>query len=281
MFTKVQEKKNRNLWNCFSENHGMLLEREGAEYINAVHLIWGRLFIMKEKSYTVIGNHYLRAEDDIFCTFYYEFWNKRKVEISSQGVGMSLYGAAAQRALSSSFLCSGWGPCCAMWGPWFHLPHIKEMFPSVKNGSAMAVNQPIKILRRVTFPHALASVGHAPQSWSHLSPLPLPILSLQELQLLWQDITGWVGHTPAFISHGLEAGSLRSRGRHLESLTVLCFFTGWGFLYTLISSLRALISLPGAPPMCPDHHLMSPHRRLGLQCNVFGKETDTLFTTLS
>lgn len=139
MFTKVQKKTGK-LWNCFSENHEMLFEREGAEYMNAVpdfkpktfHLIWGRLFIMKEKSYMVTGNHYLREEDDIFCTFYYEFWYTWKVEISSRKVKMRLYRAAAQRALSSSFRCSGWGPCCAMRGPCFHLPHIKQMFPSVK-----------------------------------------------------------------------------------------------------------------------------------------------------
>lgn len=70
-----------------------------------------------------------------------------------------------------------------------------------ENGSAMAVNQPIKSLRRVPFPHALASVGCAPQSWSRLSPLALPILSLAKSssgcdRSPW---TGWVTHRHLFL----------------------------------------------------------------------------------
>ena len=70
-----------------------------------------------------------------------------------------------------------------------------------ENGSAMAVNQPTKILRTVPFPHALASVGHAPQSWSRLSPLPLPILSLAKSSSGCDGSpwTGWVTHRHLFL----------------------------------------------------------------------------------
>lgn len=70
-----------------------------------------------------------------------------------------------------------------------------------ENGSAMAVSQPIKILRRVPFPQALASVGHTPQSWSHLSPLPLPTLSLAKSSSSCDRSpwTGWVTHGHLFL----------------------------------------------------------------------------------
>ena len=58
---------------------------------------------------------------------------------------MCLYRAAAQRALSSTFLCSVWGPCCAMRGAWLHVPHIKEMFPSVKTAVRWQLTSQLRV----------------------------------------------------------------------------------------------------------------------------------------
>lgn len=55
-----------------------------------------------------------------------------------------------------------WVRTLLCYGIQLHCSSHHRMF--LRNGSAMAVSQPIKILRRVPFPQALASVGHTPQS---------------------------------------------------------------------------------------------------------------------
>lgn len=256
MFTKVQGKKQTNLWKCFSENHGMLLEREGAEYINVVpdfklktlHWIWGRLFIMKEKSYMVIGNHYLRSWRWHFLHFL--LWILIQMKSGNLQPGSRnepIRGCGSEG--SQLILPERWGPRCAMRGPWFHLPHIKEMLPSVKNGSAMAVNQPIKILRRVTFPHALASVGHAPQSWSHLSPLPLPILSLSKSSRCCDRTprAGWVTHRHLL----LMLWRLEASDQGADAWRV--------WLSSCVSSQGEGSFAPSSPLWGPWSHSLAPH----------------------
>lgn len=202
-------------------------------------------------------------------------------EISSQKVKMPHTELLPVRALSSSFLCSGWGPCCAMRGTMLSsASHIKQMFPSVKMAVRWQLAN-IKILEESPFlSHKPWQGGpHTSRSWSHLSPLLfLPSLAKSSSGC---DRSPWtvVTHGHLFLmAWGESPGSWADAWRIWLSLLLRwpssCVSSqGEGF-FTLPPSLRALIS-----PWCPTHVPWSPADTPGYRdcsAGVFGKETDTL-----